>query len=239
MEKRALLYEGKAKKVFLTDEAEHYWVDYKDDATAFNGEKKGKILDKGMVNNQLSALFFQEMEKAEIPTHFVKLLGDRQMLVKRLRMIPLEVVVRNVVAGSLAQRVGTEEGYRLPQPVVELYYKDDALGDPLVNESHVLAMGWADAPTVERIQEMALAVNRVLLGIMEQAGIDLIDFKLEFGFQGSKIVLGDEISPDTCRFWDKGTQEKLDKDRFRRDLGKVEEAYLEVYRRVKEVLPQA
>ncbi|CAA7600979.1 phosphoribosylaminoimidazolesuccinocarboxamide synthase [Acididesulfobacillus acetoxydans] len=238
MEKGALLYEGKAKKVFATDEAEYYWVDYKDDATAFNGEKKGQILDKGMVNNQLSALFFREMEKAGVPTHFVELLGERQMLVRRLRMIPLEVVVRNVVAGSLAQRVGTEEGYRLPQAVVELYYKDDALGDPLVNESHIQAMGWAGAATVKRIQEMALAVNRVLSGIMDKAGIELVDFKLEFGFAGDTILLGDEISPDTCRFWDKETREKLDKDRFRRDLGQVEEAYLEVYRRVKEVLPQ-
>ncbi|KLU60063.1 phosphoribosylaminoimidazole-succinocarboxamide synthase [Peptococcaceae bacterium CEB3] len=238
MEKGALLYEGKAKKVFLTDEAEYYWVDYKDDATALNGQKKGQILDKGMVNNQLSALFFREMEKAGVSTHFVEALGERQMLVKRLRMIPLEVVVRNVVAGSLAQRVGTEEGYRLPQPVVELYYKDDALGDPLVNESHIKAMGWAHAATVERIQEMALAVNRVLSGIMDKAGIELVDFKLEFGFAGDTILLGDEISPDTCRFWDKETREKLDKDRFRRDLGQVEEAYLEVYRRVKEVLPE-
>lgn len=236
MEKRAMLYEGKAKKVFLTDDENYYLVDYKDDATAFNGEKKGQILDKGIVNNQLSALFFQEMEKAGIPTHFVKLLGEREMLVRRLKMIPLEVVMRNVVAGSLAKRVGTEEGYILPQPVVELYYKDDALGDPLVNESHIAAMGWADSKTVQTIQEMGLAVNKVLRGIMVKAGIDLIDFKLEFGIAGGKIYLGDEISPDTCRFWDKMTQEKLDKDRFRRDLGKVEEAYLEVYRRVKEAL---
>lgn len=239
MEKREMLYEGKAKKVFLTDDPAYYWVVYKDDATAFNGEKRGQIVDKGVVNNQLSALFFQAMEKAGIPTHFVKLLGEREMLVKRLEMIPLEVVVRNVVAGSLAKRVGAEEGYRLPQPVIELYYKDDALGDPLVNESHVAAMGWADAETVKTVQEMGVAVNRVLRDIMDKAGIDLIDFKLEFGVADGKVILGDEISPDTCRFWDKETQEKLDKDRFRRDLGKVEEAYLEVYRRVKEVLPQA
>lgn len=239
MEKRDMLYEGKAKKVFLTDDENYYWVVYKDDATAFNGEKRGQILDKGMVNNQLSALFFQEMEKAGIPTHFVKLLGEREMLVKRLKMIPLEIVMRNVVAGSLAKRVGTEEGYVLSRPVVELYYKDDALGDPLVNESHIAAMGWASEETVKTIQEMGLAVNKVLLGIMDKVGINLIDFKLEFGIADGKIFLGDEISPDTCRFWDKETQEKLDKDRFRRDLGKVEEAYLEVYRRVKEVLPNA
>ncbi|MHB1652795.1 MAG: phosphoribosylaminoimidazolesuccinocarboxamide synthase [Desulfitobacteriaceae bacterium] len=237
MKMHDMLYEGKAKKVFLTDEESYYWVVYKDDATAFNGEKKGQILDKGMVNNQLSALFFQEMEKAGIPTHFVKLLGEREMLVKRLKMVPLEIVVRNVVAGSLAKRVGVEEGYEFSQPVVELYYKDDALGDPLVNESHIAAMGWASADTVKTIQEMGLAVNKVLQGILDQAGINLIDFKLEFGVADGKVFLGDEISPDTCRFWDKATQEKLDKDRFRRDLGKVEEAYLEVYRRVKEVLP--
>lgn len=239
MEKREMLYEGKAKKVFLTDEPTYYWVAYKDDATAFNGEKRGQILDKGLVNNQLSALFFQEMEKAGIPTHFVKILNEREMLVKRLDMIPLEVVVRNVAAGSLAKRVGVQEGYRLPQPVVELYYKDDALGDPLVNESHVAAMGWADAERVKTVQTMGVAVNEVLQGIMDKAGIDLIDFKLEFGIADGKILLGDEISPDTCRFWDKETREKLDKDRFRRDLGKVEEAYLEVFRRVKAVLPQA
>lgn len=239
MEKREMLYEGKAKKVFLTDEPTYYWVVYKDDATAFNGEKRGQILDKGLVNNQLSALFFQEMEKAGIPTHFVKILNEREMLVKRLDMIPLEVVVRNVAAGSLAKRVGVQEGYRLPQPVVELYYKDDALGDPLVNESHVAAMGWADAERVKTVQTMGVAVNEVLQGIMDKAGIDLIDFKLEFGIADGKILLGDEISPDTCRFWDKETREKLDKDRFRRDLGKVEEAYLEVFRRVKAVLPQA
>lgn len=238
MEKRELRYEGKAKKVFLTDDPKYYWVVYKDDATAFNGEKRGQIQDKGLVNNQLSAFFFQEMEKAGIPTHFVKLLNEREMLVKRLDMIPLEVVVRNVVAGSLAKRVGVEEGYRFPQPVVELYYKDDALGDPLVNESHVAAMKWADAERVKTVQTMGVAVNEVLRGIMDKAGIDLIDFKLEFGIADGKVLLGDEISPDTCRFWDKETQEKLDKDRFRRDLGKVEEAYLEVFRRVKAVLPQ-
>ncbi len=239
MEKRELLYEGKAKKVFLTDEPAYFWVVYKDDATAFNGEKRGQILDKGVVNNQLSALFFQAMEKAGIPTHFVKLLDEREMLVKRLEMIPLEVVVRNVAAGSLAKRLGVEESYRLPHPVIELYYKNDALGDPLVNESHVSAMGWADAETVNTVQTLGLAVNRVLQGIMEKAGIDLIDFKLEFGIVDGRVILGDEISPDTCRFWDKETREKLDKDRFRRDLGRVEEAYLEVYRRVKEVLSNA
>lgn len=233
------LYEGKAKKVFLTDNDAFYWVQYKDDATAFNGEKRGQILDKGIVNNKLSALFFQEMEKDGIPTHFAELINDREMLVRRLEMIPLEVVVRNVAAGSLAKRLGVEEGYLLSQPVVELYYKDDALGDPLVNESHIAAMGWAGQEDVDTIKEMGQAVNKVLQEILSKAGIDLIDFKLEFGKAEGKIFLGDEISPDTCRFWDSATKEKLDKDRFRRDLGKVEEAYLEVYHRIQNVLPNA
>lgn len=237
--KLGLLYEGKAKKVFLTDNDAFYWVQYKDDATAFNGEKRGQILDKGIVNNKLSALFFQEMEKDGIPTHFAELINDREMLVRRLEMIPLEVVVRNVAAGSLAKRLGVEEGYLLSQPVVELYYKDDALGDPLVNESHIAAMGWAGQEDVDTIKEMGRAVNKVLQEILSKAGIDLIDFKLEFGKAEGKIFLGDEISPDTCRFWDSATKEKLDKDRFRRDLGKVEEAYLEVYHRIQNVLPNA
>lgn len=236
MDKLEMLYEGKAKKVFITDEAGIYWVEYKDDATAFNGEKKGTISDKGVVNNRLSALFFQALEKAGIPTHFVKLLNDREMLVRKLVMIPLEVVVRNIAAGSLAKRLGVEEGLQLSRPVVELYYKDDALGDPFVNESHAQAMGWAEAADLKEIQELGLKINGELQKILDQAGVLLVDFKLEFGKADEKVFLGDEISPDTCRFWDKETREKLDKDRFRRDLGKVEEAYEEVYRRVSEVL---
>lgn len=236
MEKLELRYEGKAKKVFDTDQNEYFWVAYKDDATAFNGEKKGQILDKGLVNNQLSALFFAELEKAGIPTHYVRLLSDRDMLVYRLEMIPLEVVVRNIVAGSLSKRLGVEEGFVLSRPVVELYYKDDELGDPLVNESHVEAMGWASRDVVQEIQALGLKINSVLQSILVKAGIELIDFKLEFGVRGGKVYLGDEISPDTCRYWDIETREKLDKDRFRRDLGKVEEAYQEVYHRVKAVL---
>lgn len=239
MEKLELKYEGKAKRVYATDEKEYFWVAYKDDATAFNGEKKGQIVDKGLVNNQLSALFFAELEKAGIPTHFVRLLSDRDMLVRRLDMIPLEVVVRNIVAGSLSKRLGVEEGFELSRPVVELYYKDDALGDPMVNESHVAAMGWTSGEIAREIQEMGLKVNSVLQAILVKAGIQLIDFKLEFGLYEGKIYLGDEISPDTCRYWDIETREKLDKDRFRRDLGKVEEAYQEVYGRVKAVLSQA
>jgi phosphoribosylaminoimidazole-succinocarboxamide synthase len=239
MEKLALRYEGKAKRVYDTDESEYFWVEYKDDATAFNGEKKGQIADKGEVNNQLSALLFEEIEKEGIRTHFVRLLSNREMIVRRLNMIPLEVVVRNIVAGSLSKRLGVEEGYVLSQPVVELYYKDDALGDPLVNESHAAAMGWASVAETKEIQAMGLKVNEILKKILVKAGIELIDFKLEFGVTDGEVYLGDEISPDTCRYWDLETREKLDKDRFRRDLGGVEEAYQEVFRRVKEVLAPA
>jgi phosphoribosylaminoimidazole-succinocarboxamide synthase len=239
MEKLALRYEGKAKKVYETDQSGYFWIAYKDDATAMNGLKKGQIVDKGEVNNQLSALFFEEIEKAGILTHFVKLLGERDMLVRCLDMIPLEVVVRNIAAGSLAKRLGVEEGYVLSQPVVELYYKDDALGDPMVNESHAVAMGWASAANIKEIQVSGLKINDILRAILVKAGIDLIDFKLEFGVADGKVYLGDEISPDTCRYWDMETREKLDKDRFRRDLGGVEEAYQEVFRRVKEVLAPA
>lgn len=239
MEKLALKYEGKAKRVYDTDHSDYYWVAYKDDATAFNGEKKGQIVDKGEVNNRLSALFFEEIEKAGIPTHFVKLISERDMLVRRLDMIPLEVVVRNIVAGSLAKRVGVEEGFILSHPIVELYYKDDELGDPMVNESHVEAMGWASVDHAREIQALGFRINEILTKILVKAGITLIDFKLEFGIADGKVYLGDEISPDTCRFWDIETREKLDKDRFRRDLGRVEEAYQEVYRRVKDALVQA
>lgn len=236
MEKLALRYEGKAKKVYATNQSEYLWVAYKDDATAFNGEKKGQIVAKGEVNNQLSALFFEEIEKAGILTHFVRLLSDRDMLVRCLDMIPLEVVVRNIAAGSLAKRLGVEEGYVLSQPVVELYYKDDQLGDPMVNDSHVAAMGWASSANTKEIQVLGIKINEILRTILVKAGIDLIDFKLEFGVAAGKVYLGDEISPDTCRYWDMETREKLDKDRFRRDLGRVEEAYQEVFRRVREVL---
>lgn len=239
MQKRELLYEGKAKKVFSTDQEGFYWVEYKDDATAFNGLKKGQIIGKGIVNNRLSALFFEKLAKEGVPNHFIELINDREMIVKSLEMLPLEVVVRNVAAGSLAKRLGLEEGYVLSQPVVELYYKDDALGDPLVNESHVAAMGWVNARELAEIQAQGLKINKILQRILTAAGIDLIDFKLEFGRADGKILLGDEISPDTCRYWDHATSEKLDKDRFRRDLGKVEDAYLEVFGRVKEIIEKA
>jgi len=239
MQKQELLYEGKAKKVFATDQKGYYWVDYKDDATAFNGLKKGQIVGKGIVNNRLSALFFAKLAQEGIANHFVELISDREMIVKSLEMLPLEVVVRNVAAGSLAKRLGLEEGYVLSRPVVELYYKNDALGDPLVNESHIAAMGWVEEQEVAEIQAQSLKINAILQRILAAAGIDLIDFKLEFGKADGKILLGDEISPDTCRYWDHATSEKLDKDRFRRDLGKVEDAYLEVFRRVQEVIEQS
>lgn len=230
------MYEGKAKKVFKTDNPDLYLVEYKDDATAFNGAKKGTIADKGYVNNQISALLFQELEKSGVPTHMVELTGDREMLVKGLEIIPIEVVVRNIAAGSLAKRLGFEEGRKLPFAVVEFYYKDDDLGDPLVNDSHIAVLQAAAPAELDILREMGLKVNSVLRSIMFKAGIELVDFKLEFGRHKGEIILGDEISPDTCRFWDLETGDKLDKDRFRRDLGKVEEAYLEVHRRLKEIL---
>lgn len=236
MEKLALKYEGKAKKIYATDQNEYLWVAYKDDATALNGKKKGTIVNKGEINNQLAALFFEEIEKAGIRTHYVRLLSDRDMLVRALDMIPIEVVVRNVVTGSLGKRLSVEEGYVLPQPVVELYYKDDELGDPMVNETHIAAMGWASAADAKEIQALGLRINKLLQDILLKAGIELIDFKLEFGTADGKVYLGDEISPDTCRFWDIKTRKKLDKDRFRQDLGGLEEAYQEVFRRLKEVL---
>lgn len=236
MEKLEMLYEGKAKKIYDTDDKNYFWVEYKDDATAFNGIKKGTIVDKGIINNKMSAMMFKFLQKNGIDTHFVELISDREQIVRRLEMIPLEIVVRNIVAGSLAKRVGKEEGYKLASPVLELYYKDDSLGDPMVNETHAQAMGWASIEQVNAMKEIALKVNEVMTRVVARAGIDLVDYKLEFGICDGKVMLGDEISPDTCRFWDKQTREKLDKDRFRRDLGKVEEAYAEVYNRLKEAV---
>lgn len=226
------LYEGKAKKVYKTSDPELYMVYYKDDATAFNGLKKGSIQDKGYYNNQISAIFFKLLTEKGIPNHFVELTGERSMLVKTLEIIPVEVVVRNIVAGSLAKRVGKPEGTELAVPVLEFYYKDDALGDPMINEYHVKALGLATEEEMKTISQMALRVNEILLEHLTPLNIQLVDFKLEFGRHGGEILLGDEISPDTCRFWDTATQEKLDKDRFRRDLGKVEEAYQEVLKRL-------
>lgn len=226
------LYEGKAKKVYRTSDPKVYMVEYKDDATAFNGLKKGSIKDKGYYNNQISAIFFQHLAKKGVPNHFVALNGERSMLVKTLEIILVEVVVRNIVAGSLAKRLGQPEGTVLPFPVLEFYYKSDELGDPMINHYHIKALGLATPEEMAVIEATSLKVNEVLLEYLKPLKIDLVDFKLEFGRHEGQVLLGDEISPDTCRFWDAATQEKLDKDRFRRDLGKVEEAYQEVYRRL-------
>lgn len=226
------LYEGKAKKVYRTSDPNVYSVYYKDDATAFNGLKKGQIMDKGYYNNQISAILFKLLEEKGIPTHFVELTGERTMLVKSLEIVKVEVVVRNIVAGSLAKRLGKPEGYKLPFPVLEFYYKDDELGDPMINEYHIRAMGLASLAEMKVIEELSFKINQVLLERLAPLNIGLVDFKLEFGRYQGRIFLGDEISPDTCRFWDTNTQEKLDKDRFRRDLGKVEEAYQEIYQRL-------
>ncbi len=233
MEKLEQLYEGKAKKVFATDDPEVVLVSYKDDATAFNGLKKGTITGKGVINNRMSNFLMKMLEKDGIPTHYVEEINERETLVKKVHIVPLEVIVRNVVAGSLCKRVGAPEGTPLRRPVLEYCYKNDELGDPMVNESHVLAMGWADEETMRKIAAYALRINELLCAYFKSVRIDLIDFKLEFGITGNgELVLADEISPDTCRFWDSDTHDKLDKDRFRRDLGGVEDAYQEVSRRL-------
>ena len=233
MKKLEQLYEGKAKKVFATDDPNVVLVSYKDDATAFNGQKKGTIQGKGVINNRMSNFLMKVLEKDGIPTHYIEELNDRETLVKKVTIVPLEVIVRNVAAGSLAKRVGVPEGTPLREPVLEYCYKDEALGDPMVNEYHIAAMGWADDETMEKIAYYALRINDLLLAYFKGIGVDLIDFKLEFGHTADgTLVLADEISPDTCRFWDSETHEKLDKDRFRRDMGGVEDAYEEMRRRL-------
>jgi phosphoribosylaminoimidazole-succinocarboxamide synthase len=227
-----MLYEGKAKKVYKTDEEGYCIIDYKDDATAFNAQKKGTIRGKGSINNRMSALLFQALAKAGVPSHFVALLGEASQSVLFVEIVPLEVIVRNTAAGSLSARLGIPEGTPLSPTVVELSYKDDALGDPLINDSHALAMGLATAQELEEIKGLALKVDEELSKLFLAAGLKLIDFKLEFGRRDGKILLADEISPDTCRLWDAETNEKMDKDRFRRDMGGVEEAYQEVMRRL-------
>ena len=231
MEKKPL-YEGKAKKVYATDNSDEYLVYYKDDATAFNGVKKGTIVNKGVLNNKISAFFFTLLGQHGIPHHFVRLVSDREMIVKKLEILPIEVVVRNIAAGSLAKRIGWEEGRKMPETVLELYYKSDELGDPLINEYHIKALGLAKLEQVKAIEEYALKINEILGTFLKTKKLELIDFKLEFGIHNGQILLGDEISPDTCRFWDVETGEKLDKDRFRRDLGNVEDAYKEVLQRL-------
>lgn len=234
MVKRKFLYEGKAKKIFRTDEPGLYLVEYKDDATAFDGRKKGTITGKAVVNNRVSAHLFQLLTQHGIPNHFVERVGDREMLVRGARVFALEVVVRNIAAGSLSRRLGLDEGFRLPGPVVETYYKNDALHDPLINDDHIRVLGLAAPDEVEAMRSLALQVNTVLTRYLADRGIDLVDFKLEFGRSESegRLLVVDEISPDTCRLWDRDTGEKLDKDRFRQDLGGVEEAYAEIMRRL-------
>lgn len=236
MEILNMLYEGKAKKVFKTDDPQVYLVQYKDDATAFNGAKKGSIAHKGVMNNKISSILFSVLQKEGIANHFIQKLSDTEMLVKVVTIVPLEVVVRNVAAGSLAKRLGLEEGTVLKTPVIELCYKNDELGDPMVNHYHIQAVGLATEAEVAQIEAEALKINTLLVAIFAQCQLDLIDFKLEFGRDlNGQIILADEISPDTCRLWDKTTQEKMDKDRFRRDLGQVEEAYQEVLTRLEKV----
>ena len=232
MEKKEQLYEGKAKKVFATDDENLVIVDYKDDATAFNGLKKGTIAGKGVVNNKMSNYLMQLLEKHGVPTHFVQELSDRETLVKKVTIVPLEVIIRNKAAGSICKRLGLEEGMEFTQPSLEFSYKDDDLGDPLINSYHAISCGFATKEEIDDIRAKALKINEIMVAYFKTKNVDLIDFKLEFGRYHGKIILADEISPDTCRFWDSTTHEKLDKDRFRRDMGSVEEAYEEMARRL-------
>ncbi len=230
------LYEGKAKQIFATDDEKIVLIKYKDDATAFDGQKKGTILNKGIVNNRVSNLLFKLLEKEGIETHLLEQLDDRNTLVKKLHIIPVEMVVRNVIAGSLSKRVGQEEGIELADAIIELYYKNDELHDPMINDCHVQVMGWATAEQLQEMYRQAYKINQVLEAFYDQIGIILVDFKLEFGLYEGRVILGDEISPDTCRLWDKTSLEKLDKDRFRRDMGQEAEAYQEVIRRIEAAL---
>ena len=235
MTKKEQLYEGKAKKVFATDDDDLLIVSYKDDATAFNGLKKGTIAGKGVINNKMSNLLMQKLEKSGIPTHYEKELSDRETLVKKVSIVPLEVIVRNIAAGSFSKRYGVEEGFVFETPTIEFSYKNDALGDPLMDEYHAIAMKLATKEEIETIKKYAFGVNGQLSAFWAECGVTLVDFKLEFGrLSDGTIVLADEISPDTCRLWDSSTGEKLDKDRFRRDLGGVEDAYAEVMKRLAE-----
>ena len=233
MEKRELIYEGKAKKVYATDEPEILLVDYKDDATAFNGLKKGTISGKGAINNRVTNYMMKILEENGVPTHFVKELSARETLVKKVSIVPLEVIIRNISAGSFAKRYGVEEGIVFKTPTIEFSYKNDELGDPLLNSYHALALGLANEKEIETIKAMSFKINEVMKAFFKNLKVDLVDFKLEFGrLSDGSIVLADEISPDTCRFWDSETHEKLDKDRFRRDLGNVEDAYKEMMKRI-------
>ena len=232
MEKKELLYEGKAKKVYTTENPDVLIVDYKDDATAFNGVKKGTIVGKGVVNNRMTNHIFKMLEEKGIPTHFIEELSDRETAVKKVEIVPLEVIVRNVAAGSFSKKLGIEEGFRLLSPTLEFSYKNDELGDPMINDYYAVASGAATREEIDKITELVFKINEILVDYFKSIKVDLIDFKVEFGRYKGQIILADEISPDTCRFWDSETHEKLDKDRFRRDLGHVEEAYEEIYRRI-------
>lgn len=232
MEKKELIYEGKAKKVYAMDDPDYCMVEYKDDATAFNGLKKGTIRGKGVVNNKMSNFMFKLLAEKGIETHFVKEISDRETIVKKVSIVPLEVIIRNKAAGSLAKKLGLEEGMELKCPILEFSYKNDELGDPMINNSQAIACGIATQEEIDVISDMAYKVNDYMKEFFAGVGIELIDFKLEFGKFYDKIILADEISPDTCRFWDIKTHEKLDKDRFRRDMGGVEEAYAEMMKRI-------
>lgn len=227
-----LLYEGKAKKIFLTENPDQVVQYFKDDATAFNAQKRGSIVDKGVVNNRVSERLFQLLEQTGIRTHFVERLNEREMLTKKVTIVPVEVVVRNVVAGSLAKRLGVKEGTRIDPAIVEFYYKNDSLGDPLVNDDHLRLLNVATPGLLRELRELGHAVNKVLKPFFAERKMQLVDLKLEFGVFHNKLILADEISPDTCRFWDMTTGESMDKDRFRKDMGKIEEAYQEVLKRV-------
>ncbi|MEA4869021.1 MAG: phosphoribosylaminoimidazolesuccinocarboxamide synthase [Christensenella sp.] len=232
MIKMEQIYEGKAKKVFATDVPGVVIVDYKDDATAFNGLKKGTIAGKGVVNNKVSNHFFRLLESKGIPTHYMEQLSDRETAVKRVEILPVEVIVRNRAAGSFSKRMGVPEGTALACPILEYSYKNDELGDPFINSYYIRALNIATDEEMEQVKDYSFRINDILKGYLDELGIELIDFKLEFGRCEGKVILADEISPDTCRYWDKTTGKKLDKDRFRRDLGDVEEAYREIIRRL-------
>lgn len=233
MKKLEQLYEGKAKKVFKTDDPKCLIVDYKDDATAFNGEKKGQIVGKGVVNNTMTNIILQLLEQKGVPTHYVEQISDRETIVKAVKILPLEVITRNISAGSFAKRYGVEEGIVFDKPTFELSYKNDDLGDPLMCESHALALKLVTEEQLEKVKAYTATVNETLKEFFLDKGLKLVDFKIEFGLYDGEVILADEISPDTCRLWDVETNEKMDKDRFRRDLGKIEETYAEVLRRVK------
>jgi phosphoribosylaminoimidazole-succinocarboxamide synthase len=232
MEKGEMLYEGKAKKIFLAEKEDEVIQYFKDDATAFNAEKRGTILEKGVVNNKISTRLFQELAESGIPSHFIQQLSDREMLTRRVNIILVEVVVRNRATGSIITRLGLEEGMFIDPPLVEFFYKDDSLGDPLITEDHIRLLKLATPSQVAELRKQALKINEVLLPFFQKRGMMLVDFKLEFGLWNGQILLADEISPDTCRFWDIQTGERMDKDRFRKDLGRIEETYQEVLKRV-------